>query len=362
MAHVAYALTNIEDVPAKIVDFITNHLPSWSAATGSAGPNGETTATMTFPAGTNSPSRTFKIMALNGTTQNGSGARLFNNYMWFSFDGGNPVADECRVYAPTKPTGTGSSDAAPRNAVQLHMFGHDAASGDATFIAGAVEFDNKHYRHFYLGRIERHGSYGDGIVMTGSNVLCRKGYYSDPYEWDSPEHRHPFGGLAPSGGASDEWQPPYSGGLLIDHPDDATRFRPFHMEHSTNYESSESPDKIGDGTEVFGGPNDGPIDGLIASGFAPISTANLLATIELFSNNDDGANGRFYRPLGHPIGVRAVNLQNLTPGQSVTVGTSTWWIFPLGKMNLVDDEADYTTSRYYPDNENTGPFGIAYKE
>jgi len=362
MAYTAYALTNIEDVPAKIVDFITNNMASWSAATGAAGPNGETTATMTYPAGTNSPSRTFKVMALNGTTEGSSPDYAFNNYAWFSFDGGNPVSNECRVHAPVHATGSGSSDATPRNATQLHMFGHSAASGDATFIAGAIEFSAQHFRHFYLGRIERHGNYGDGIVMSGSNVGDYKPSYQSARTWENELMRHLFGGIFPDETNPSMWGPGHCGGLLIDHVDDATRFREFFMKRSSGYYDSKDLDKIGSGTEVFGGLNDGCVDGLLKAGFAPLTNANILATFEIFSNNDTGSNGRFYRPMGHPIGVRGVNMTNLTPGQAVVVGTDTWRVFPSAKMNLLTDEMDYTTSNYYADNENTGPFGIAYKE
>ena len=354
MAYAVYALGGTHEVAPSVTDFVTNNMSGWTATNGSAGA-GQNTCDVTIPAGTNSVSRTINILADNNSALTAT-ERETENRVEISFSGGNPVTDKAVCYSPVVPTGNGETDAAPRYATKLHMFG--GTVGDATWIAGVIEYTYNRYRHFYIGRIDRYGSYDDGIVLSVSNYANRAPVRDYFGYFDSRRHRHLFSGYDRA--YSDNKKRPYCGGLLLSHPDDPHTWR--YFDGAVGSGNPPDTDGYGTGQEVFGGPNDGPVDGWIRSGHAPTGTASLITPVVLFGNYDDGAGGRFYRALGSPLGVGVVSMKNLVPEQQIQIGTENWRVFPSAHLNLSMREGtgDYPT--YWTWEEPTGLVGFAYKE
>ncbi len=355
MAYQLYTLANIEDVPAKIVDFVTNNMTGWSAATGGAGPNGETTCTVDVPG---TPAHTMQVLAKDGTAKTDI---YCDNYVRIRENSGTPVND-ARTYAPCYPTGPNEPDVAPRTADKLFLFGHPAPSGsEATGLAGVISFGTNRYRHFYIGRLDKRGTWTDGLVFDASNHNEWKNYYHGPDTWDNDYHKYLFRGIWTGDQYSGIITGDHVGGVIIDSPDDPETFRRFWCSNLSSYGNYLSG--LGIGKEVFGGPLDGPLSGLFMAGFAPGGDSNIVLPIELYSNQDTGSSDRMYRPLGSVVGAFMVNMKNLAPEQEITVGSRTFMVFPAARVDLSSDVNTFGSGNdYWPEEDNSGPIGYAYEK
>jgi len=354
MAYSVYALGGTHEVAPSITDFVTNNMSGWSATDVAAGA-GQNACDVTIPAGTNSVSRTIHILADNSSART-SDNRATENRVEFGFLNDDPVSDDAVLYSPCVPTGNGTTDVAPRYATKLHMFG--GTEGDATWIAGVIEYTYNRYRHFYVGRIDRYGDYNDGIVLSVSNYRNYATIRDDFANFDSTKHRHLFSGYDQP--YSSLKRRPHCGGLLLSHADDPHTWRYFDGAEGGGYPPD--TDGYGTGQEVFGGPGDGPVDGWIRSGYAPTGSASLITPITLFGNYDDGAGGRFYRALGRPLGVGVVSMKNLVAEQQIQIGTENWRVFPSAHLNLSMRKGTGSYPTYWTWEEPTGLVGFAYKE
>jgi len=348
----SYTLTNIEDVPAKVVDFVNTNMTGWTAALVTPGPNGEVRARIDMPADGTDPAQSFDLMALNGATVTTDlyGGTI-NNYIHIFFTNDLPAPLGCRIPSPCYATGSGAVDAAPRLASALYLFG---GTGPAGYVAGAVEFGANRFRHFYIGRVAKRGGYTGGQIISGTMVKNSKSTFGSPAKWHADDHARLF--QANEGGWYGD-RITWPGGVWVDHPDNPNPLRKFHADTAYNMHA------VDRSASVMGGFRDGPIDPLVTpagqrtlpSGRAALIPVELFAP--LFING-----AAVYVPIGHPAGVRVLDMTGLSPGDAFTVGAETWRVFPEARLDLANETDLYGTSQYFVDEENSGPLGLAYRE
>lgn len=241
---------------------------------------------------------------------------------------------------------------------KIHMFGNDTPYDPAPYIAFVIECGYNHYRHGYIGNMVKYGSY------TGGEVISLN-YFSQGFigpdgsiTFDSLDHRYGFSARNNAGAGTGPVGLD-SGGANIVHVDNINTWRKF--------DGPTTPIALNDllGDELFGGNQDTVNSGLVRRGFSDFAGAGVLVTPLLFcSNGADGVDYRI-RPLGFPAGVRLINMQDISPGDQIAVGTRQWRCFPEFQKN--DATTVYrggagTSTGFWWEDETSYLVGLAYPE
>lgn len=266
-----------------------------------------------------------------------------------------------RVFAP-RLLGDYNQGWEPGNPTLLHLIG--GVEAGSAYIVVVVEFGFNDYRHIYIGNMVKIGDYAGGEVLSATNNNVRprndneypfNGYYRS-------EIRALFSNTT-SGNANvypDDFNDAFntadlnlrSGAVKIEHADNPNTWRYF-----SNIRTSGALQ----GREIGGGYTDGIHDYEVAKAFAPFAGSAVLVTPTLWCSHAPVGNvfdNRFI-PVGHPAGVRMVNMRDLTPGQEIEVGTEKWRVFPE-----FSKRESFTVPRVgtaYPPFETSRNNGYAYR-
>lgn len=203
------------------------------------------------------------------------------------------------------------------------------------YIHVVVEIAPAEFRHFGFGILESAGAVTNGSYATGTNWSQESGsgYKSDPTSF---YHNVPFDD---QGGANQ-----YASSAVRADVDGISPGIFWVNQGFTN-----SPPR-----RAFGGfrrQND--------ANSAPLGLARLLVRVPpssltgraiLVPLNIGVTRSGFFSMIGSPRDVRVCRIDNLNPGDLVTIGPDTWKVFPVSRKNGLVGQ------------ENSGGFGFAYRQ
>lgn len=319
MAFSINAIASLTDVPALVDSFAA--VAGWT--TGGSG----TTRTFIRPGG----GETFQM-------EYGTGSDLLE-YLRISIPGLSAVYDQLNN---VRINGTQTNPDTP-SPTRLFLFS-GTEEGEA-FIAGAIEFGNNRFRHFYIGNMVKKGNYTGGEVFS-----CVQAYQSrNSFDYGSNQlvdNSYLFNALSKFSSTTD------GGFVNIVHVDSPVQVAPFYApnagtDYTTNWPAG----------YAHGGPTDRVSDEIAQRGHVQFAAASLLVPMNLFLTVT--ANPARFRPLGHPAGARSVSIKNLEPTAQVSVGGVDWRVFPLVKKSA-DYYVNYGTG--YGEDELSQYFGVAWPE
>ncbi len=188
---------------------------------------------------------------------------------------------------------------------KMHLFG---ASGATPFIAAVIEYSPGYFRHVYLGTMEKLGNYTGGEIIAAAAVTAY--WNAGLYTYDSNQYL--FSGLQAC------WPAATSGGIRMGHADlGGTIMVPFKAATSRRT----SPLIV---NTAIGGFKDNINDQQIARATNTFAGAQILVPPNLYLVRPSGR----ISPIGRPAGVRMVNMTNLDPSTTISVGNKTWRCFP----------------------------------
>lgn len=207
-------------------------------------------------------------------------------------------------------------------------------SGD-TYLHAVVEITPGEFRHFGCGLLERAGAVTSGAYVTNTHWNQGTNFISDPA---NAYHAVPFDALGD-----------YNTGLgwnatHIRADSDAVSPRNIAL----NARAGTTPDRGGWGGYVAGSNRDGRDAlgaGLLQVGPSTLTGRSVLVPLIAGVTRPDG----FGSVLGTPRDMRAVRIDNLAPGDAVTIGPDTWLVFPCSRKNGVSGQ------------ENSRNAGLAYR-
>lgn len=221
------------------------------------------------------------------------------------------------------------------------------------YIAIVVEFGPNQYRHLYLGFMEKIGDYEGGEVVSACNGMIAQSN-SDPVWNGLGGNMFLFEAHQAIMARAD------SGGVHIDHAENATPWRRFR---TANFVESDGIDAgTFDAGEVIGGFGDSVTDHFVAKGKSAIAGASLLVPINLLASVKPSSSVTRFINIGHPAGVRMVNIENMEPLSEVTIGSETWRIFAaIRKSPLLTMARPVGAGLVYRAEETSYNLGYAYR-
>lgn len=224
--------------------------------------------------------------------------------------GGATATANARIVSP-KLNGT----ATPAVSVpsKVHLF---ADSTPEPFLAIVVEYAFNSYRHLYIGNLVKASGFTGGEVISGAQPLNSNTSFQFPTSYRTA---HYLFGAFPNGVVAQA----NSGGVHVNHADNPTPWRRFYGTGS----SFPGWFTTMDSSVALGGFCDDINDGYIARGRSPFAGVQLLSPITLYASVPITGDTLF-APLGHPAGVRHVNMADLEPGAEFAIGSQTWKVFP----------------------------------
>ena len=212
--------------------------------------------------------------------------------------------------------------------------------GTTQYIHCVVEIVPGEFAHFHFGCLDKSGDYTGGEYATGTAWF----YYlnSDNYNRDALANRHtvPFDGEGyyAAGGGSDY------GVLRLDTDGYTAEWGRFTYDTDSSYSTVGGPARSSDSQwrtpySYYWLSTPNTVNAL--SPLAPILVTFNLRNAKTFL-------------AGAPADLRIVNMRNLTPGETITIGNDEWVCFPLKKRGL---------DRYAPPPAvNSWYFGFAYRK
>lgn len=235
---------------------------------------------------------------------------------------------------------------------QVHLFGNNSpysAPDSVPYISCVVECGYNQYRHIYIGSIVRAGDYTNGDVFSTNNFYEAGSGTPTSVSYSYTGHRYLFGAHTANAKAG--------GGAKITHVDNADTWREFSCLLETS--TLDAPERFL-GTEVFGGNNDGTNDGFLYRAHAEYGAAQILVPINLYVSKASLGSDYRIRPVGHVSGARLVDMQNLAPGQQISIGSDNWRVFPefTKSATLTITRA---SGQWWPA-ESSYNLGLAYRE
>lgn len=221
------------------------------------------------------------------------------------------------------------------------------------YISIIVEFGPNQFRHLYLGFMEKIGNYSGGEVISGCGGMITASS-SDQVWHDRQSNMFLFEGNQAVMPRAD------SGGVHVAHAGNAVPWRRFR--------SAGFPDAFGvdgaafDGAEAIGGFGDSVNDAYVAKGKSAIAGSSLLVPINLLNTVKPASDITRFVNLGHPAGVRMVNIENMQPISQVTIGSETWRIFPATRKSpLLTMDRPINTAFLFRAEETSYNLGYAYR-
>lgn len=221
------------------------------------------------------------------------------------------------------------------------------------YLVIVIEYGYNSYRHLYLGNMEKIGAYSGGEVISGGGgpIATVDGGIFFYHRARVP---HLFGGN------QSVWAIANSGGVYVDHPDNAQPWRVFRGVGEVPIGNSLGS-SVFNGGEVIGGFGDSYNDAYVQKGKNPIAGAAVLVPINLFATLPVTDDTRFI-PIGRPAGVRMINIQEIEAQASVTVSGETWHTFAaLRKSNANSMNRPGNTGNRWRLSETSFYLGYAYR-
>lgn len=329
MAYSQVSVLSVNDIPAAIATFAAAN--GWSV-------NVSVPAQPTFNHPSKPGSMTFRIRALISGTNNQNKDVIIEDT--------GVIATSRAVMRSPKLAGLTNNPTVP-NPTTISMF---AGTFPEPYIAVAIAFGVNLYRHMYLGFMETLGNYTGGEVISCTAGSSNVSSLSVSYTAISM-FKNLFGSRRSTAiVAKNE-----SGGVRLVHANNPIPWRIFS---STTSIATPFNGFLGD--EIIGGYGDGNNDVMVARGHSTYSGAAIFTPCNLLISRAIPGDVRF-APVGHPCGVRLVNVRDLTEGQIVQIGSEIWRCYPAvsKRPELVMSGASITG--FYRDFESSFQQGYAYR-
>lgn len=221
------------------------------------------------------------------------------------------------------------------------------------YIAIVVEFGPNQYRHLYLGFMEKIGDYEGGEVISACNSMIATS--NSDLTWHTRQ-----GNMFLFEAHQSIMARADAGGVHIAHADNSTPWRRFR---TANVAEGDGIDGATfDGGEVIGGFGDSVNDHFVAKGKSAIAGASLLVPINLLATVKPSSDVSRLINIGHPAGVRMVNIENMEPFSEVVIGSETWRIFAaIRKSPLLTLARPVGAGNVYRAEETSYNLGYAYR-
>lgn len=267
-----------------------------------------------------------------------------HDLIWEEVNG--TIAQSRAVCRSPKLAGTSNNPTVP-NPTNLHVF---CSLVPEPFIAIAIEYGPNLYRHSYFGYPMKAGVYNGGEIISGmagssafftTNLNC----FDDAAFKMLFNSRHSTNIL----GSAD------CGGMHLDAVDNPVPWRVFQTPTSNQPFASFNSD------DIIGGFGDGINDGYMARGNSSYASASILSNINLYAA-EPITNDTLFIPVGSPVGVRHVNMENLEPGQLIDIAGTNWRVFPAASKSNLTAMTSSPAVGYYRDFETSFYVGLAYLE
>lgn len=274
--------------------------------------------------------------------------------------GGTPAWAESPKLNPTQTNSAASVIVSPPT--QLFLFGQlegDADDSGESYIAGVIAYGFNRYRHFYLGYVAKSTAFEGGEITTGSAFAPTGQSSSWQARFDSTQSCYPFQGTCTTDFNN--------GGVYVDHANAVTKWRQFSM-FKTAASNGRWPVDNSDAATfnqmVAGGFPDGINEGYLSAAFQPFSNAAVLVPINLYIGMAvPSPLAKSLAAIGHVPGVRMVDIQDMDPEDTLTLGSETWRVFPGFQKNsesAVTMVSGLGSNAFMPA-ETSRYVGLAYK-
>lgn len=253
---------------------------------------------------------------------------------------------------------------------QLHLFGNlesdvgDTSLTGLSFIAGVIEYGFNLYRHFYLGYIEKLSAYDGGEVISGARCWVShqtSGSVVNIQHWHHEETGYPFSGDNSSNTAVTHET--VTGGAHISHANNPTPWRKFFYSAGASAASFDAAFATKGDSLIMGGYKDCVNSGYLLAGKSPYAGAQILTPINLYIGKRVSSQ-QFFIPVGRPGGARLVHMEDLEPGQTITIGSSVWRVFPVfskqASAYMTKIAGGFPANSGFPPNNSSHYVGMAY--
>lgn len=225
----------------------------------------------------------------------------------------------------------GRTDALRGPFAAYHLF------GTTQYIHCVVEIVPGEFAHFHFGLLDKSGDYPGGEYATGTNWSYNL-QYANTDNRDSLSNRHavPFDSI--------NYYAPGHGVVRLDADGHTAEWGLFYNRTTSDFSVVWGPARL------YANNWRSPYT------FYWLSTPNTVNAVAPLAPClvSFVLRGEKTFLAGAPADLRIVNMRNLTPGETITIGPDEWLCFPLKKRGL---------SRYGPNYQvNSGLFGLAYRK
>lgn len=237
-----------------------------------------------------------------------------------------------------------------------HLFTDGDAGTDASYIHAVIQISTRKWRHFHIGRVEKYGTWVGGNYMFGHMVNQAGGSITDPYD---QTHVMPFGGIRADNASSGPMKAGavHCEGFAGSGVNNAViwltsttlgisrvsaRSKTTGNVNQSNYDMGHC--KVMNYANHLGGGLQIIAKSLLANA-SPLVPMTVMGKFEFNANESWAA-------LGTIPDVFRVNMQNFTPGETITIGTDDYVIFPAVNSDIINTVNG---------DEYTGYEGYAYK-
>lgn len=221
-----------------------------------------------------------------------------------------------------------------------HLFTDGTSSVDASYIHAVVQITTRSWRHFHIGRVEKYGTWVGGNYMFGHFVNQLAGEITDPYR---TLHVMPFGGIRGDNVASG---PQKAGFLHVEGFAGSGSNNAIVWQASTitgiarasafaktvgdvnNFNYDMGHFKVASYASLIGG-------GLQTIGRSLLANASPLVPMTVFGKFEFNS-VQSWAALGTIPDVFRINMQNFSPGESITVGTDEYIVFPAVNSDIIN--------------------------
>jgi hypothetical protein len=247
------------------------------------------------------------------------------------------ITSTARIRSPVTDAGT----AQPTKVIMY------AGLTPAPYFAIVVEYGYNRYRHLYMGNLVPASSFTGGEVIAGANFHQSNSGYDFPLSYRDTRHQYLFSGH------QSYWANADCGGVRIVHANNPNPWRRFRA-GSLSFGGWNAFD----GNEVIGGFTDDVNDGYLARGRSSYAGTGILVPVDLYATKGSGSGTQFAQ-LGHPAGVRMINMTDFDPDSTLTIGgTDEWQVFPAFKKS---SSLTVLRGATWGADESSGMVGYAYK-
>lgn len=198
--------------------------------------------------------------------------------------------------------------------------------GTTQYIHCAIEIVPGEFGHLHFGRLEKAGSYQGGEYTAGTAWYYYLASNSYNGQYDSSRHCVPWDGM--SYYAAGNSRAGRHGALRFDVDGYSGEWGRFTYLNGTGHSSILGPARLN--ASQFRSP-------WCSFGFSTPNTVNAVSPLAPIVPAFVLRDNKTFLP-GSPADLRLVNMRNLVPGETITIGNDEWVCFPIKKRSLKEND------------------------